>query len=291
MSAIHRFSSGYAVAHMPAPLLDVRSTFQDAFCYPLCLDDQGLLIDRHSRRPLEAIALTGAKFKILQDQGNHTFRVMTEDYPGEVLVDKRFLTPVEEGTSERQKVMPSMDEILQFLKKEEEKKSAYIWGGNDGEGIEKMLEFYPPGAEIDQMTKIIWTLKGYDCSGLFYRATNGSLPRNTSQLLPPKFSMGKCIPISGCNAEEIAAQVQPLDFLVYPGHVISVFDEERTIESRVRLRDGGRGGVVFDQLVPRIEEMMQTRQPVDDWASLTDEEKKHSFLSVRWHPETVNSLS
>ena len=52
----------------------------------------------------------------------------------------------------------------------------YTWHGNTKKGIPQMLEWYPPSEDISGVLKDKWMLKGMDCSGLLYEATDGYTP-------------------------------------------------------------------------------------------------------------------
>ncbi|HPE85225.1 MAG TPA: hypothetical protein PLO43_03500, partial [Chlamydiales bacterium] len=80
------------------------------------------------------------------------------------------------------------------------------------------------------------TFAGVDCSGLLYEASYGLTPRNTSELI----SFGE---------ERSLENLQPLDLLVWKGHVVIVLDPYHTIESRL-----GKG-VVITPLADRLSEI------------------------------------
>jgi len=46
-----------------------------------------------------------------------------------------------------------------------------------------MLDYYPPKEKMIQKILDKWIMKGVDCSGLLYEATNGYTPRNSSDLV------------------------------------------------------------------------------------------------------------
>ncbi len=220
--------SRYCIATKPAPLLNTPD-FQKVFgSKVLPVDEKGLL------RSLETIALPGTKFEILREAAPFVLEVTTNDYPGKVFIDARFVTPVSENAPDRPKILPTAETILHRLK------SAlglpYIWGGNWRSGIPEILSLYHP--PIPQSLHPTWTLCGLDCSGLLYEATDGYTPRNTSELI----HFGK----------EVSSP-EPLDIIVYPGHVVIVMDHQTTIESRY-----GKG-VVLANLSERLTELRETK--------------------------------
>ena len=139
-----------------------------------------------------------------------------------------------------------------------------------------MWELYPPtpgvphSARLDQQ----WELAGLDCSGLLYEATDGFTPRNTSALV----NYGRGIPIAGLTPGEIVQKVEPLDLIVWGGHVQIVLDRERLIESR--LECGGKGGVTVRPLREAITDLVRHRKPLDDYGT----GKGKGFVLRRWYP-------
>ena len=71
-------------------------------------------------------------------------------------------------------------------------------------------------------------MRGVDCSGLLYEATGGFTPRNTSALV----TVWKSRPCCRSEHREIVGRLEPLDLIVWNGHVLIVLDRLRLIESR-----------------------------------------------------------
>jgi len=144
----------------------------------------------------------------------------------------------------------------------------YMWGGNVADGISEMMEYYKPAKELTNRTEELWKLKGVDCSGLIYQATNGNTPRNTSSLV----NYGNPVEINGLSAKEIAEKLQPLDLIVWSGHVVIVLDENTAIESTPA------EGVNKTDLVARLKSILIERKAVDDWNSTSGKR----FVIRRW---------
>lgn len=198
----------------------------------LPLDDRGLLY------PLEMIAFPGTKFQIHKKIAPYTLEVTTEDYPNRVVyIDSRFVIPSSLLAPERPKILPHPKTILTRL--ENALGLPYVWGGNWSQGIAEILSLYQPPIQSELHSQ--WALQGLDCSGLLYEATSGVTPRNTSELM----TFGK----------EITSidDIQPLDILIYPGHVVIAIDKTTTIESRY-----GQG-VILTPLADRIAELSKTK--------------------------------
>ena len=74
------------------------------------------------------------------------------------------------------------------------------------------------------------------------------------------------------SAEEISKKLQPLDIIVWSGHVIIVLDNKTTIESTPA------EGVHKSDLLARLTSVMEERTPVNDWASTSGKR----FVVRRW---------
>ena len=259
----------YAVSISYTPVLntpDFDSVFGGTDGSTIKEDDQGLI------RELEYIALPNTVFEIreVHPRGEYEiYEITTEDYPytsSPLYIDSRFVKTSVERPKGREKIMPSKDEILRNMQALEG--YPYMWGGNYGEGIPALLELYPPKAPILDNTKRNWSLKGVDCSGLIYQATSGNTPRNTSSLV----KYGEAVNIEGKSAEEIAEMVEPLDLIVWKGHVIIVLDGNTTIES------APPEGVFKSGLLERLQSVMEKKLPVNDWDSADGDR----FVIRRW---------
>jgi cell wall-associated NlpC family hydrolase len=153
--------------------------------------------------------------------------------------------------------------------------SPYVWGGNVQGGVAELIEFFYGGA-LPAAAQHRLTLAGLDCSGLLYQATGGWTPRNTSQLV----SYGRGVPVEGKKPDEIAGMLEPLDLIVWNGHVLIVLDRQTVIESRLECGKKGNGGVMTTVLKQRLTEIMQTRRPVDIWP--TAGKQRDIFVVRRW---------
>ena len=259
----------YAVAVLNTPVLntsDFESVFGGSNGTSVKLDSKGLI------REMEFIAFPNTVFEIIEiiPRGNYNiFRITTSDYPytsSDLFIDSRFVQTSDTLPEQRKHSIPDKTDILNKLNSLDG--YGYMWGGNYGDGIEKLLEFYQPEADLDNYTKDLWCLKGVDCSVLIYQATNGSTPRNTSSLI----NFGTGLDIAGKSASEISAMLQPLDLIVWNGHVIIVFDENTVIEST------GDAGVHKSDLLSRIKSIIKEKTPVNDWGSTSGKR----FVVRRW---------
>lgn len=272
-------ASEYGVVRTFAPVLnspDFKAVFGGATGRDLKTDQCGQV------RELEFIAMPGSVFTILKKQHVGTaviYQVETEEYvtPAHVrlYVDGRFLALQRTAPVPRRTSLPARGTVLSALKASVG--NPYVWGGNVTEGVPELgMWFYKDFRESDRGRL---TLAGLDCSGLLYQATGGRTPRNTSQLI----AYGQGVAISGKSASEIASILQPLDLIVWNGHVIIVLDRQTTIESRLECGRPGNGGVVMTPLSQRMAEIMRTRRPANTWPG---GKKLHNiFVARRWYVE------
>lgn len=271
-------ASQYGVARIAAPVLntpDFRTVFGGS-------DGRSLKTDRCGQvRELEFIALPGTVFRILGElgQGAETvYRVETDDYPtpagASLYLDSRFIDTGSAAPSPRLRRLPDREAILKQLRGAIG--SPYVWGGNRRRGIAELMTLFYHGnfSPPDEQQRI---LAGLDCSGLLYEATGGWTPRNTSGLV----SFGQGVPIAGRNSEELVWLFEPLDLIVWNGHVVIVLDRETAIESRLECGKPGNGGVLATPLRQRLTEIMRTRRAADAWPK--GSKQRDLFVVRRWY--------
>jgi len=272
----------YAVAVDFVPVLntpDFRAVFGGRDGRTLAADRCGQL------RALEFIAFPGTVFRVrnvLDGAYGPVYRVTTDDYPypsaGGYYIDVRLVLGTDLLPPSRPRTLPGRSALLRKLSSAAG--SAYVWGGNVRAGLPSLLSLYPPSSSRpDPKTEALWTLRGLDCSGLLYEATNGYTPRNTSSLV----RYGSPVRIEGLSVEEIVRRVRPLDLIVWKGHVMIVFDGGRIIESRLDCGGTG-GGVVFRGLEETLRELCGKRVPLDEYRDDAGR-GRGGFVIRRWYPE------
>lgn len=270
-------AASYGIARSPVPVLNSPS-FTRVFGGA---DGRTLTTDRCGQvRELEFIALPGTAFAIrgeTRDGAATLFRVETDDYPAPagvtLYVDSRVIEPRDVKPVSRVRRLPPAREILAALKGSIGR--PYVWGGNLQAGVPELMELFYGGALSTDARRNL-TLAGLDCSGLLYQATDGWTPRNTSQLV----SYGRSMPIAGKTAEAIAGLLEPLDLIIWNGHVLIVLDRDTVIESRLECGKQGNGGVVTTPLRQRLREIMRSRRPVDEWPAAG--KQRGVFVVRRW---------
>lgn len=209
----------FAVAKGPTPLINTPDLAR-------VFSGEGGAAAIAMNRALETIAFPGTKFKVLAvEESPFALKVETSEYPyGAFYIDRRFVDLQDNEPPERKRVLPPKGEIIERMRSL--RGLRYVWGGNWPEGIPTLTQYYSPLAPFDlPELEEAWCLKGVDCSGLLYYATGGYTPRNTSSLM----QYGREISVQG-------GDLQPLDLIVWTGHVVIVSEEGLAIESR-----GGRG--------------------------------------------------
>ena len=246
----------YALTLCPTPLFntpDLASCFGGADGLSLPIDEQKLM------RSVETVLFPQSRVEMLERQGHSPiWSIRTEEYPyeGQLYLDERFVKQPVSLAKLRRVRPPSKAAILEKLNTLEGLR--YIWGGNFPEGVNLLHQLYPSKKPLEQLEPLVsdtWILKGFDCSGLLYYVTNGWTPRNTSSLI----EFGNAVPIAGLTAEQIQSQLQPLDLIVWKGHVVLVLDHFTSIESKALI------GVVKMNLLDRLNQVMQERKPVNAW--------------------------
>lgn len=268
----------YGVARLAAPVLNTpafRSVFGGS-------DGRTLKTDRCGQvRELEFIALPGTVFRIraeLQQGAELVYRVETDDYPlpagAPLYVESRFVEVRGDCPSPRPRRLPNRKMVVAHLRGTIG--SPYVWGGNQRQGIRELIGMFYRG-KFSPEAERHGILAGLDCTGLLYEATGGWTPRNSSGLV----SYGRRIPVAGRSAVELALMLEPLDLIVWNGHVIIVLDRGTVIESRLECGRPGKGGVTTAPLRQRLAEIMRTRRPADDWPK--GSKQRDLFVVRRWY--------
>jgi len=270
-------AASYAVPRSATPVLNTPA-FSSVFGGA---DGASLKTDRCGQvRALEFIALPGTVFTIRAqktDGKNTIFRVETNEYPSPkdsaLYVDSRFVELREEMPPSRLPTLPSKAAIIAALKTSVG--APYVWGGNVQGGVGELIGLFY-GGNVPEAARRKLTLAGLDCSGLLFQATGGWTPRNTSQLT----SFGNAVRVAGKSLNEIVGSLEPLDLIVWNGHVIIVLDRQTVIESRLECGKMGKGGVVTTLLQRRLAEILRIRRPVDSWPAAG--KQRDVFVVRRW---------
>lgn len=234
----------FAKTISPAPLLNVPKLI-----FELSKDSQNRFME------LETVIFTHVLLELIEKKTECIWEVKTKEYPSssKLYLDEKFFEPISENL-DRYIELPSKEEILSNMKKLEGLR--YFWGGAYPYGIPNILKFYPHIHDREDLSDLI--CQGIDCSGLLYFATNGWTPRNTSDLI--------CF---GTPVSLDKDTLEPLDLIVWKGHVIIAVSSDTVIESA-----SGKG-VFFSPFKKRLAEVQK----------ITQEQNKELFIR-RWYPST-----
>ena len=265
----------YALSKYFTPVLNTRyfsSVYGGKDGKTLKKSNNGLI------KELEYVAYPGTVFEILEEYKNNDhsiYKVYTDEYDIAELnislyIDSRFTEVTSELPPKRTIKLPDKREIYKYL--DRSVGSLYVWGANNLDGVKEMFDFYPVAGSISNKELKEWGLKGVDCSGLIYEATNGYTARNTHQLV----YSGEGVEIAGLSNKEIAKTLKPLDIIVWKGHVILVYDETTTIQSSFKA-----GCVIKKPLLSVLEEISKKRTPKNKW-----ERDGNFFVVRRWFKES-----
>lgn len=219
-------------------------------------------------RSLEFVALPGTVFRVHDCGGDSVCRVTTSAYPepkgGHLYLDRTSLHFSPEAPAEPRHQLPPLKELQRRL--ERAVGIPYVWGGNVRGGVTS-----GNGRAF----------QGLDCSGLLYEATEGMTPRNTSELV----SFGTGVAIAGLTSSQLTERLEPLDLLVWKGHVIIVLDKKRSIQSRLECGAPGRGGVIIRPLEETLSGLLRSRRAVDRWPEQAPA-GEGVFVVRRWYGTT-----
>ena len=276
----------YAVSIIPTPIYNtqqIHRTFDIKNNTLNSYDNKKLI------RELETIALPQTLFKIeqiIKHNNQEILKIQTEEYPYKskegYFIDSRYVKKYKHKPKTKKFKTKTKEEIIAHLNniKEENKKGKiqYIWGGNIYKGIPENILYYNQLITTKYITQQNlskkdfnqYILKGLDCSGLLYEATNGYTPRNTSKLK----SFGEALDIENKSIDEIIKQLKPLDLIVTPTHVIIILNDKETIESVY-----DKNGVNIEKIKDRLERLTKEYTPTNNPENKT---KKDWFVIRRW---------
>lgn len=265
-------NKNFAVSIINTPVLcskDFKNVFGGSNGYTLKKSKTGLV------KEVEFVAYPGTCFEILNSykvEDHYIYTVKCDEYDiilgGDSLyIDSRFVKLTDKKIASPNKECPEKDQIFNYFDKSIG--ALYVWGANNLSGVPEMMKYYPSSKSLNIEDSKTWMLKGVDCSGLLYEATNGYSPRNTYQLV----SFGEQVEIKGLTADAIAKIVKPLDLIVWKGHLIIVYDKRTTIQSAHTA-----GGVAKKDLLQVLRNLCNKRTPRNSWS----DDSPDSFVIRRW---------
>ncbi len=252
----------FAKAFLPTPIFNHFSLEEFLGCR-----DGSLSLNPKGRLPfLEMIALEGSLFYLQEKITSYVYRAMTNEYPCPypLYVDIRSLKLIEKE-EERKKQCPSLQKIINSLLLQRGR--PYLWGGNLGDPLLYMEQWYPSPLPLSPYETMIKTFHGIDCSGLIYFASNGFTPRNTAQMV----NYGRQVSIAKGDLSDW--HLQPLDLIIDLGHVAIVIDSSWSIQSKEKT------GVFLIRTKDLIDSLLRKKKPKNEW---DDSIKESIFIIRRW---------
>lgn len=260
---------GYARTVIPTPLfwlsvddVDINTILGGKGTTGMRVDGNNMIVDLAVVLPPDTPVTL---MKKIQKDGFTYYQVRTREFDTGrgskfgYFLDARYIQKIDKKPEEKIQILPSFDQIHDNLLAT--KGTPYIWWGTWYQGVSENEHFFPSPVKLSSLEKKRKLMQGVDCSGLLYQATNGYTPRNSRSLL----TFWDAVEIEGKTVEQIAKLLKPLDIIVRDGHVIIIFDEKMTIESRGRGKNPG--GVEFVDIKKRLEEIFKTRKPVNNYAN------------------------
>ena len=273
----------FARALSPTPVFnsdDVRAIYGGASGAVLKLDEFEQVAE------LEYIALPGTVFRVIAQKklsDTTLYQVRTQEYPDSELalwIDGRTVETSWAEPVARVAQLPSRETVLANLKSASG--ATYVWGGNIQAGLPQWPTWYPASRELTDHERRLWSFTGVDCSGLLYEATDGYTPRNTSGLVV----LGQPVAVGGLSATDLPSRLQPLDLLVWKGHVVIVLDQQTAIESRHTYPAdpaGIYGGVRIRPMAEALADIYAKRVPANEYVD-QDANGQKVFVVRRWWP-------
>ncbi len=268
-------SQGFAQALGPTPVFSAPT-------FPGAMGDAGALNRRVKLfHGLLFTAWPGTAFTVLERRNAGKVaiaRVTTSEYPClSCWIDARHVRFSARPFPERAVKMPSRRDILRFLEGAAARGVPYCWGCNFSAGVPSLRRDY--GLTARQLARYPWDFAGLDCSGILFEATGGATPRDTNRLLV----YGDPVRIQGKTMAQIQAMLQPLDLIIWQGHMLIVIENGFVVESANRYRRHFVRKAMKSPLAQRLGEVVWQRKPVNNYFDQRLSGRRR-FVVRRWHP-------
>lgn len=188
---------------------------------------------------------------------------------------KDFCKEFREGDVKRTRSPMSLKEIRKVFERCLSENVPYCWGSNQFETVPLPGVIFKPA---DGSTKP-YELRGFDCSGLLYYISDGTLPHATGALknfgkrlftIQAGETFGKELQE---KVEKVVADLKDTDFIAIKGHVVVAYSKG-LIE--FRSKNLGCCFTPKEQAVQRITELIEAAK-----------KKNSDVWFVRWHPEVL----
>ena len=227
---------------------------------------------------LDTVLLPGSVIEVLGYEENGMAKIKCEmtgkvKHEGFVYTSsiEGFCEKFKEGDVKRERSPMSLNEIQSVFERCLDGKVPYCWGSNQFEKIPLSGVTFTSEKEGEQ-----YECRGFDCSGLLYYISDGTLPHATGAL--ENFGtrlftveVEKKWKISKEDLEKVIRDLKDTDFIAIKGHVIVAYNKG-LIE--FRSKDLGCCFTPEEKTIQRITELIEVAQ-----------EKNSDVWFVRWHPE------
>jgi len=254
---------------------------------------------------LDTVLLPGSVIEVLGYKENGMAEVkckMTEKVKHEGYVYKssieNFCEKFEEGGVNRERSPMSLEEIRSVFKRCLDEKVPYCWGSNQFEKISLSGVTFTSKNEGEQ-----YECRGFDCSGLLYYISDGTLPHATGALknfgtLLFTIEAGQIWHETFIKeVDQVVAKLKDTDFIVIKGHVIVAYNGG-LIE--FRSKDLGCCFTSPEDVISQDESQSNKKDPVrekiknpvtlrvyDLWVRAKNSKSRSDVWFMRWHPECL----
>jgi hypothetical protein len=168
--------------------------------------------------------------------------------------------------------------------------ASYTWHGSFPDGIPELLEYYPPVKELSARMKGDWMLKGVDTLGALFYASGGATPLEESQITTFGDPFFAEIDTTGKTSVEIAqelmAQLEPLDLITYGTRTWIVLDFDEIIESKHQ--GNFEGGPTISLLLDTVHGLLGKRTFVRHFSEELDDPNAKKFVVRRWYEPSAS---
>ena len=228
---------------------------------------------------LDTVLLPGSVIEVLEYKENGMAEVtceMTKEVKHRGYVYKSsiedFCEKFEKGDIKRERSPMSLEEIQTVFESCLRENVPYCWGGNQFKTVPLPEGTFKKGEQYE--------CRGFDCSGLLYYISDGTLPHATGALknfgtLLFTIEAAKGWEVSKEDLEKVIAGLEDTDFIAIKGHVIVSYNKG-LIE--FRSKDLGCCFTPKEGAKQRIKELIDAAKAKD---------KNSDVWFVRWHPECL----
>lgn len=217
------------------PLFSDQKFYEELDTGNLSFDDQSLW------RPLEVVLLPGTDVTATIEPHHPICRISSPAYPS----TSPLYTLVKLLNFNHHTLTPTRSLSLFFDRIHSCLGVPYLWGGNLPEGTNALLNLYPQHPR-DPRSAQVYQLRGVDCSGLLYYASQGLTARNSSDLIR-----------QGTAVTDIS-DLKPGMLIGWKGHVLIV-TERGIIESKAQ------EGVILTDTQQKIDSLLQEKTFLHEW--------------------------